>query len=451
MREGYTPRRDNTFLIVGPGGSGKTTLIDRFLGEDLDPLRRSTKLGMHPIRTISLLRFSVKGKVWKRVNLDNLSEMIADASLNPSLLMHEVSTEWSSSEPSPHSVNSAPNPATSPPSPQQPLPPASRTCSSSSSKEHSPVSSESKKSSTSQVPFQEDIGRLVDKLRRYRNLLETDWIHLVDSGGQPQFHEVMAIFYRRLSGYISVFKLSEPLSFYNRVVFFKDGKPTPKPYSSAYSNEHIIRCNMRAVQFGASKHKKRRMTKLAFVATHRDEDCSAEPLEEKNKKIHRIIMDILSEKMCEGVISRGGCLEKSVFAVNLLNPDDTDWEALVQLQENLMIKDPVAEEDKLPLRFYGLEIALLKLMKKLGRQVLSWQECLDVAIGLHFKEESFKVAVQFLSNLNIIHHDEDELPNVVFGSSQVILDKISEIVVYSLQLREDPDMKCKAIDGKLQK
>ena len=90
---------------------------------------------------------------------------------------------------------------------------------------------------------------------------------------------------------------------------------------------------------------------------------------------------------------------------------------------------------KLPLKWYGYEVALHRLMQELGRQVLSRQECEFVAHKLSFNLESLTAALQYLRHLNIIAY-YDVLPNVVFGSSQVVLDKITELVRYSLQLKK---------------
>ena len=420
---------------MGPGGSGKSTLMARLLGLPVDGLRCSTKLATHPIRTISVSRISIRGKVWERVDLKRLTEMLADASLNPTLIEvvegddDQSVTDDRQSDVSPISSRSAPT----------------KLSPSHEAEGHTTTKAEA--STALPSSFKEDICRLIDKSHGYRNLMESNWIHLVDSGGQPQFHEVASIFVQNLSSYIAVLKLSEPLSHHGAVQFFVDGKPTNKPYASPYSNGGVIRCILHAVQSKASKHKGKKVLKLAFVATHRDEDCSAEPLDVKNKKIHRMLVELLPEEVRKSVISRGGSLKTVIFPLNGKNPDDDDEAMLEELRVALM-DDPVAEAKQLPLKFYGLEIALLKLMEKLCRQVLSRQECLEVAVAIHFDEESFDVALQFLSDLNIVFYLKDELPNVVFGSSQVILDKLSELVVSSLRLREDPEMKCKARDGK---
>ena len=75
------------------------------------------------------------------------------------------------------------------------------------------------------------------------------------------------------------------------------------------------------------------------------------------------------------------------------------------------------------------------MMQELHRKVLSREECEYVAHKLHFDLESFKAALLYLSQLNIIAYYE-KLPSIIFGSCQVILDKITEIIHYCLQLKK---------------
>ena len=74
-------------------------------------------------------------------------------------------------------------------------------------------------------------------------------------------------------------------------------------------------------------------------------------------------------------------------------------------------------------------------MEKLKRYALSRKECEFIGHKLGFDLPSLNAALDYLRQLNIIAY-YDVLPNVIFGSSQVILDKITELVHYSLKLKK---------------
>ena len=82
LQEGSIPHRDDKFLIHGPGGVGKSSLIAMFLGTQRNLIRISTPvatvpLHLTPIRDVSTSRFTAK---WERVDYERLSHMIAHTS-----------------------------------------------------------------------------------------------------------------------------------------------------------------------------------------------------------------------------------------------------------------------------------------------------------------------------------------------------------------------------------
>ena len=94
-----------------------------------------------------------------------------------------------------------------------------------------------------------------------------------------------------------------------------------------------------------------------------------------------------------------------------------------------------AKSRNLPLKWHGYDVALHMLMEELNRYALSRNECEFVGHKLGFDLPSLNAALAYLRQLNIIAY-YDVLPNVIFGSSQVILDKITELVRYSLKLKK---------------
>ena len=259
-------------------------------------------------------------------------------------------------------------------------------------------------------------------------------IRILDSGGQPQFHELIAIFLSHISGFISVFKLNEELSKHGEVVLYDEGQSISDPYESYYTHEQVICHNLQALQAEASQRDEKEMPNLAFVGTFLDkkDECSETPAM-KNKRLHRIITEMLPPDMQNCVITYGGSLKQITFQINAQTPKTEDFGTVDRLKEALLENSQVQPRD-LPLRWHGLEVALHVLMEKLNRQVLTRDECKIIANPLKFDPASLKAALDYLHQLNIIAY-YDVLPDVIFGSSQVILNKITELVRYSLVLK----------------
>ena len=449
---------------------GKSSLIAMFLGTQRDLIRISTPvatepLHLTPIRDVSTSRFTAK---WERVDYERLSHMIAHTSNELCLGTggdEEEKEEGNGGENKdqvkasqlPASIAAATNEERNQGSVRismgsRFLAKLSRFFKSFSSSELQPSSQVQQSLTTTldidphniQGLFSNFLEGLQEKVRNAKDMNEvllSHSIRIVDSGGQPQFHELITIFLAHISGFISVFKLNEALSAHGEVVLYDDGQPVNDPYESYYSHEQVIRHDLQAIQSEAIQSGMEEMPNLAFVGTFLDEqeNCSETP-DMKDERLHSIITEMLPLEMQECVITPGGSLKKSTFRINARNPGVQDFQRVDELKGVLMSRSRVKPRD-LPLKWHGLEVALHMLMEELKRQSLSQKECEFIAHKLDFDPASLNAALNYLRELNIIAY-YDVVPNVIFGSSQVILDKITELVRYSLELKRGHCIAC---------
>ena len=270
LKEGSIPHRDDKFLIHGPGGVGKSSLIAMFLGKTRSLNRTSTELAtdpLHltpirdvstsPIRDVSTSRFNVK---WEEVSYERLSHMIAHACYKCYQLKgklgkggerdgEEVGVEKRSGGNAGEGIDDnevvggldihiAENSQSS----DSQATPVVRSVAQKSNQQQAGLHELQHKPSLaneSEVPFsfpinilEDDTGNIKRALFDFINGLQekvrtaeekneellSHSIRILDSGGQPQFHELIAIFLSRISGFISVFKLNEELSKHGEVV-----------------------------------------------------------------------------------------------------------------------------------------------------------------------------------------------------------------------------------------
>ena len=287
--------------------------------------------------------------------------------------------------------------------------------------------------------FQQELRKLVQS-EDVGEYFISHSIRIIDSGGQPQFHDLLFIFIPKLSGLVSVFKLCEPLAVQGKVGFYKDGKSVCKPYESHYTNENVIRHELQVVYSETMHCGDKCMPNLAFVGTHLDiyfqEGCSESP-DEKDKQLQNIITQILPKDMQQSVITAGG-LDHVTFRINARTPTPDDFDMVDKLK-SLLINESHVQSKNLPLSWFGYEVALHSLMQELDRQCLSKKECEFIGHGMGFDTYSLNAALQYLCELNIISFF-DAVPDIIFGSSQVILDKITELVTYNMELKDTKGM-----------
>ena len=465
LREKSIPHRDDKFLIHGPGGVGKSSLVAMFLGETPDPNRTSTALAAEPLHLMPIrdVSTSTYNAHWERVDYEHLSHTIAHACYKRYLNVREgenkkesvgnaeedmrydteggirvenlqalkttpaVAEKSNQQEAELHETQQ--NESTSFPADEHEQVVKDRTLSQVVEDRHPAT----KLDDNFQKVLSDFLKDLQDKVRTAEegnDEILSYSIRMLDSGGQPQFHELIAIFLSRISGFISVFKLNEMLSEHGEVVLYDEGQPISVPYESYYSHEQVIRHNLQAIQASASQ------CNLAFVGTFLDKkgECSETPAM-KNKRLHSIITEMLPPDMQKCVITYGGSLKQVTFQINAQTPKTGDFNTVDRLKGALLENSRVQPRD-LPLQWHGLEVALHVLMEKLNRQVLTRDECQIVANNLSFDDlASLKAALDYLHQLNIIAYYDDVLPDVIFGSSQVVLNKITELVRYSLVLK----------------
>ena len=470
MKEGYIPHKDDLFLIHGPGGVGKSSLMAMFLGKQRDLTRVSTpvaqeSLHLRPVRDVST---SLLTDQWEHVDIDRQARMVAHTShhLLTSEGVQRGKPNESESEENDEQVQrkeaflASSNPQPPPPQTPQHTPPpqtppkktnfakiASKFFTGLSNimrRSHQAAYAEALATTLEDDPdnieglfarFKEELQDIIRDPNQLQYLILYYSIRLLDSGGQPQFHEVVSILLPTVTGIISVFKLSECLDVHGEVVFYRDGEQANYPYKSYLTNEQVIRHNLLAIQSEASQKGVEEMPCLAFVGTHLDlqDDCTKESPDQKDERLHSMITEILSKEMQKCVISSGS-LRHVTFRVNTKTPTEKDYKTAGQLKDALMSQSRVKPKN-LPLKWCGFEVALRKMMVQLNRQVLSLQECQFIGSKLGFDTPSLKACLDYLRQLHIVSF-YDVLPNVVFASCQVVLDKITELVVYSLELKE---------------
>ena len=421
MKHGHIESRNIKALIFGAAGTGKSHTLALIMDEEPPKVQRSTPCATRPVRAVSRSRIERKGKKWVRITPDDFSDTIAD-----------TATEFPSEIPSTSETTPAANASCIPADAASPKVQTDPT-------ETHPSSSTSEMSSEPILSVEEQLLKRIEQspyARHVKKAFERDRISLIDTGGQPQFHEVLPMFMRGTSAFMFVIRLDESLSDYPLIEYYdEEGNLVGTPYHSPYTNQQILMQCMRVMQSQASQSEDGQCANPIFVGTHRDleHDC-AETREEKNHKIREMLPPAVKAE----AVYYGEDKKQLIFPVNAKTPRPQDEEVAAELRE-VVVKRSSVKPKRLPLRWHALELALQKLMLELGRGVLSKTECLAVARRFHFDHESFEEALQYLDQLNILFYYRDVLPNVVFCNAQVILDKITELVQYNYHLRTDPN------------
>ena len=408
-------------ILYGPAGSGKTCFRNLLVGDPPPPVRVSTPLKVRPT---ALYRYEVGDGELRNLSLQERKDYLSRAiRAQAPKLQHLVDI---SSPPLIDDTGAnikAANEASNTAPLQEERVASTATEASSSEQEISMLES---------ITTDKELVSLIEQSSSSKAIASYDMFQITDSGGQPQFHEMLPIFLRGVSYYVFVFKLSDELGSHPTVELYDEkGKLVGIPYTSAHSNEQLLQHCIQALKSSTVDGVHAR---ILILGTHKDEEskCTTETREEKNEKIKKLLLPTFQNEALYSGVDR-----RPIFAVNAKSPADEDQKVAEQIRL-LVMKDTSTKPAEIPLRWYALELLLEEMAHTLGRDVLSWKECLAAASSkLHFDEESLRAALVFLDGLSVVFHYKNILPKVVFANPQVVLDKASELVKakYDLQRR----------------
>ena len=439
LKQGYVLLKNFIALMVGTSGVGKTCLKCLLMGLNPPDARTSTVCAEHPIKIRSVSSSQIqklRGK-WKEVSTDKLLPMIGrfirknakklGVELTPEILelLEAFTTAAVSGKVATSSTASSSSAAM-----------AGESASSLPSTEKGELeSSSSQKEAAALEEMIESVLGSLEKVIAGEELTEEEedelissiWIYFTDSGGQPQFHELLPLFIHDVSSIILVSRLSDRLDDHPPDEYYQDGQLVGEKSSTHLTTTEHIKCLTSSLLSRSAAEGG--IPNIIMVGTHRDKasECS-ESIEEKNKKL----LKIFGPELKKHLIFYAG-VENLLFPVNTIDPEELDRE-VARLIRIAVERSELVKEVKVPIWWFILEILIQRLAKKLGKRVLSWEQCVKIAYALGFSKRSFNAALKFFNKLNVIKYSS-ALPDVVFVDSQVPLDNVSDLVQMGYLLR----------------
>ena len=270
-----------------------------------------------------------------------------------------------------------------------------------------------------------------------------EWIYFIDSGGQPQFQEVLQAFIPNTSVLLLVFKLTEKLSDIPQMQYQKS-EALYNLGHYALSNQEILVRLARMIRCSSESS-----MQICLAGTYYDEydkmDTPSETIEEKDQQLKKIF------SFCKNsVVFNNSTFQKVLFPLNGLQAEEGKFDdpVVCQLRSSITSTTNHIQID-VPLRWHAFELAIQAEARRMGTQVLSLEKCIEISEALNFPPNDVIPALTFLSNYNLIFYYSSLLPNVVFTTPQVLLDKVTELIerVYQLSNPEKSANKPDAVRG----
>ena len=437
LKSGSIKQRNTVAIIVGIVGSGKTWLIHRLFR--ISPPARYTSTGVAEKSFRGLMHRIANMDSWKLLSQEDILEFLAPllkAGLTKADIVSLAKTFTEVGAPQPSAEAFIEIEELQPDADDIPSPTHS----------HATVA-QSEKSYASQA-----MTRLVKTAKGPNEAFVVEFLHMIDTGGQPEFIEIMPSLIHNSNFTLLVLNLAQSLDEYPPIDYHEDGTAFKRPLPSVLTNRQVIHQFARTLQAkrpthtGTSQH-----STFTVIGTHRDcvKGKLTETLVAVNKELKSIFLPAMEDEL---IVYRSH--DEIIFPVNLLEPDDNDKIVLEQIRQKISDAHIVekAEIPLIPFSFFMFEqnaIKYAKQKKAKDRQVmvLSFDECVQIGTELKMSSEVVRAALIYFHRHNIFLYFQDVLPNLVFLAPQVPLDFVNAIVAFSYKVKSGafPALKAKYV------
>ena len=449
-----------TCLATGAPGSGKTHL--RYLLYGLFPpdLRISTACIEEAQRAVigSLDSEDSEESQWKPVHSGGLKEMVAEGvsasveEIDEEILVlashkHDTTPLKSNTTTQTHdaviAVHDSGSQVTEVPASQDPQPQlqqeAVHTIQPSALLVKETVATNVPHMQAFELPETSDILKLMKNLSTSKQPLRAHWMHFIDSGGQPQFLEILPAFIRNISLLLLLVKLSEELSDTPTVEYFS---PDGKSYQLGVfplSNEQLLLQVAQLSLFHQSQislphniiEKEQSQPNMTVVGTFADQESKCkETRSEKNNRLKQLLQPFQKQ-----LIPRSK--SEIIFPVNAKSAGQGKNEDPVASELRRMIQKLAPRlRMRFPLLWYFLEMDL----RRLGEKIITKSECWEIAKKLGFEsKEALEAALLYLHEANLFLYYPDVLSNTIFVDPQAVLSNVTQLYERHIKLEDAPE------------
>ena len=424
MKEGYVSLNNIKMVICGPPCVGKTAFRSLLLNNPRPFKHNSTPIAARPVKAIERIAAGIK--VWEEIGEEDLLHMLSDAICNTDEIIEPQSSYFESS--TKPSLDLSPLTSMSKPTSSLMSQPALLQ---QHSHVHAPLSSIAAPQSEDLNNVSKKIVKALAKERKgLQKLHEATWIHLLDSGGQPQFTDLLRMFVRGNSIYIIVMKVTESLHEKPTFVYSIDGKPLNTPKEMTMTNLQIIESFVRSVaatsrdQLGAKSQ-----PAFAIVATHCDQSWFRrflgwdETIKEKNGKL----LSCLS-KFLDLFVFYNRDSNELIFPV-----DNLCWwsreKISAEIRHHLLsFRSDISFSVKIPIRWYVFDLNMKEEASKESHGMISLESCYTIGSKIGMDNTEVGHCLIYLDSMRLCIYYPYLMPHVVFTNPQFLVESLSNIV-----------------------
>ena len=266
------------------------------------------------------------------------------------------------------------------------------------------------------------------------DLIRSTWIHVTDSGGQPQFSDISRAFVRGNSVNVIAFKLTKRFDEKPKFIYSIDGKALSQPSDLQMSNLELILHFVRSIV--SSKYRLRSgFSSIEFkpyivvLGTYYDHAKmrqwfpGVQTLQQKNA----ILLEALKE-FKDHLIFFNEATKELIFPVDNICSKNRE-QLSSHIRSRIMQRDLGFRVD-IPIRWYIFELKIKEMVATSTHGIVTIESCNELGAKLGMRPSDVKRCIDYLASLTLFLH-VPAVHHVIFTNPQYILDLISEVVSVS--------------------
>ena len=263
-----------------------------------------------------------------------------------------------------------------------------------------------------------------------RNIDSASFVYFTDTGGQPEFHELLSILMAACNTIFIIFNLETDLGSKPPLEYLPSLDEPAVCYDSPYTVGEMLCQSLLSVPITVSDEDGQHIlleesNAVLFIGTHKD-TVSPQKIQKTNDVLTDLIKDTPQYKARVVKFSSAGNI---IFAVNNFSSlqNDEDFAPIRSVTQSLIYGES-SFKVKAPTSWLFLGIVLQKVSET--QPIIALEHCKELARQCGISKSNIETALKFLHRKigAIRHYNTESLNNMVILKPQLIINLLSNLI-----------------------
>ena len=264
-------------------------------------------------------------------------------------------------------------------------------------------------------------------------------IALYDSGGQPEFFDVIPLLHTLPTANVMVFNMNEPLEAKINPELYEKGHLVSTGKQTHYTNAELMKTALASIESCVTKQASPLSNNVLVVGTHLDEYTNGkENVEESLSQMDsQLIETVLSDSTRKMIVyyEREGKQGRIVHPISNTKCSEEQNEVAQKIRTAIEVLSKSANtKTEIPSSWLLFQYQL----RLLGKPCVTLNKCQKIAKDICYVEEDVEVVLKYFHDLGILLYYE-ELDSVAFCDPQWLFEQLSKLIKskYNASYKED--------------